>query len=125
MSTAAAGPRAMAGRTVLVTGATSGIGLEAARKLAQMGARVVLGARNPARASAVALEITRRGGVAEVLPIDLASFESTREAAARFSPRTSASMSSSTTRARRSPAARSRRTATSGPGRPTSSASSS
>ena len=75
----------MAGRTVLVTGATSGIGLEAARKLAQMGARVVLGARNPARASAVALEITRRGGAAEVLPVDLASFESTREAAARFS----------------------------------------
>ena len=84
MSTAAV-PRAVAGRTVLVTGATSGIGLEAARQLAQMGARVVLGARNPARASAVALEITRRGGAAEVLPIDLASFESTREAAARFS----------------------------------------
>jgi retinol dehydrogenase-12 len=84
MSTAAV-PRAIAGRTVLVTGATSGIGLEAARQLAQMGARVVLGARNPARASAVALEITRRGGAAEVLPIDLASFESTREAAARFS----------------------------------------
>ena len=85
MSTSTAGPRAMAGRTVLVTGATSGIGLEAARQLAQMGARVVLGARNPARASAVALEITRRGGAAEVLAVDLASFESTREAAARLS----------------------------------------
>src|SRR5262245_24973348 len=72
------------GRTVLITGSTSGIGLVAARELARMGARVVLGARDSARASAVALELSRRGGAAEVLPVDLASFESIREAAARF-----------------------------------------
>lgn len=74
----------MAGRTVLITGATSGIGLVMAKDLAGMGARIVLGARNPARAAAVAAEITRSGAEAEVLSIDLASFESIRQAAARF-----------------------------------------
>jgi NAD(P)-dependent dehydrogenase (short-subunit alcohol dehydrogenase family) len=75
----------MAGRTVLLTGATSGIGLVAARELARMGARLVLAVRAPARGAAVSLEISRRGGAAEVLPLDLASFDSVREAAARFS----------------------------------------
>src|SRR5262245_4768115 len=74
----------MSGRTVLITGATSGIGLVMAKELARMGARVVLGARSPATASARAAEIARSGGTAEVLPIDLASFESIRQAAARF-----------------------------------------
>jgi NAD(P)-dependent dehydrogenase (short-subunit alcohol dehydrogenase family) len=75
----------MAGRTVLITGATSGIGLEAARMLARMGARIVLAVRDPARGADVSLEISRRGGSAEVLPLDLASFASTRKAAAEFS----------------------------------------
>ena len=74
----------MAGRTVVVTGATSGIGLETARQLAAMGARVVLGVRDPARGAEVAARIASEGGAAEVLPIDLASFRSVREAAARF-----------------------------------------
>jgi NAD(P)-dependent dehydrogenase (short-subunit alcohol dehydrogenase family) len=72
------------GRTVLVTGATGGIGLETARALAKMGANVVVGARDGARGRAVVEEITRSGGNAEVLAVDLASFESVREAAARF-----------------------------------------
>ncbi len=74
----------MAGRTVLVTGATSGIGLEAARDLARMGAHVVLGVRDAARGAALALEIARAGDAAEVLPVDLASFDSVREAVRRF-----------------------------------------
>lgn len=75
----------MKGRTVLVTGATSGIGRETARALARMGARVVVGARDAARARRVAEEIVREGGAAEILAIDLASFTSVREAAARLS----------------------------------------
>ena len=74
----------MGGRTVLVTGATSGIGLETARLLGVMGARVVLGVRDAARGAAVARRIASEGGEAEVLTIDLASFASVREAAARF-----------------------------------------
>ena len=74
----------MSGKTVLVTGATSGIGLETARSLARMGADVVVGARDRVRGQAVVDEIERGGGRAELLPIDLSSFASVREAARRF-----------------------------------------
>jgi len=74
----------MDGRTVLVTGATSGIGLETARSLARMGARVAIGARDPARGAAVVDELERAGGRAELLPVDLASLDSVRRAAGAF-----------------------------------------
>ena len=44
---------ALAGKVCVVTGATSGIGRVAAMRLAQMGARLVLVARDPARAEAM------------------------------------------------------------------------
>lgn len=74
----------MTGQTILITGATGGIGLEAARQLARGGAQVVIGARDAARGQAVVDEITRHGGSAELLPIDMASFASVRKAAERF-----------------------------------------
>lgn len=74
----------MTGSTVLVTGATGGIGLETARSLATMGASVVIGARDLVRGQAVVDELGREGGFAELLPIDLGSFASVREAARRF-----------------------------------------
>ncbi|MCA1611214.1 MAG: SDR family NAD(P)-dependent oxidoreductase [Acidobacteria bacterium] len=76
--------REITGKTVLVTGATSGIGLEAARALARMGALVLVGARDPARGQAVVDEIRVRGGRAELLPVDMASFVSIRAAAGRL-----------------------------------------
>ena len=74
----------MTGRTILVTGATGGIGLETARALARMGAKVVVGARDAPRGKAVVEEIAGGGGEAELLEIDMASFASVRTAAERL-----------------------------------------
>jgi len=73
----------MNGKTVFVTGATSGIGLAAARSLSRMGARILIGARDAAKGQALVDELTRSGGRADLVPLDLASFESTRGGASR------------------------------------------
>jgi NAD(P)-dependent dehydrogenase (short-subunit alcohol dehydrogenase family) len=49
-------------KTVLVTGATSGIGLEASVQLARLGAHLVLVGRDPARTQAAVAEVSTRGG---------------------------------------------------------------
>jgi retinol dehydrogenase 12 len=74
----------MTGKTVLVTGATGGIGLETARALARMRAKVVVGARDASRGRAVVEEIDAGGGSAELLEIDMAVFASVRNAAERL-----------------------------------------
>ncbi len=57
----------------LVTGATSGIGREAARVLAQDGFHVVAAGRDPARGQAVVDSILHAGGRAEFRPFDVTS----------------------------------------------------
>lgn len=71
------------GRVVVITGANSGIGLEAARALAGAGAIVVMAARNPAKLAAAVDDIRSTTGRADVHPVelDLSSLESVRNAA--------------------------------------------
>jgi NAD(P)-dependent dehydrogenase (short-subunit alcohol dehydrogenase family) len=77
------------GRTVVITGANSGIGLEAAMVLAARGARVVLAGRDRARTATAAQQVTAAGtgAQAETAELDLASLESVRVAAADISAR--------------------------------------
>ena len=64
---------AVAGRTVLVTGASEGIGAATARRLAAAGATVLLVARTVERLERVREEIVAAGGEAFVHPADLSS----------------------------------------------------
>jgi NAD(P)-dependent dehydrogenase (short-subunit alcohol dehydrogenase family) len=61
------------GRTVLITGATSGIGRAAALELARAGARVVMAVRNTERGEQVAAQMGGRGEVRRLDLTDLAS----------------------------------------------------
>jgi NAD(P)-dependent dehydrogenase (short-subunit alcohol dehydrogenase family) len=65
----------LTGRTVVVTGATSGIGLATARALGAANARVVLAVRNTAKGSDVASSIP---GETLVRPLDLSDLASVR-----------------------------------------------
>ena len=71
----------LAGKTVIVTGANSGIGHAAAAELARAGATVVLAVRDQAKGEAAAATIT---GTTEVRPLDLASLDSVRAFAASW-----------------------------------------
>jgi NAD(P)-dependent dehydrogenase (short-subunit alcohol dehydrogenase family) len=71
----------MTGRTVIVTGANSGIGRAAAHALAGAGARVVLAVRNLDKGRAAAATMP---GATEVRELDLASLASVREFAAAW-----------------------------------------
>ena len=74
------------GRLAVVTGANSGTGKEAARRLAAAGARVVLAVRTPAKGEQARAEILARHPRArlEVRRIDLADLASVREFAERL-----------------------------------------
>jgi NADP-dependent 3-hydroxy acid dehydrogenase YdfG len=62
----------LAGKVVLITGASSGFGEAAARLFAREGCRVVLAARRVERLEALAAEIRVAGGEALPLPLDVA-----------------------------------------------------
>ena len=73
----------VAGKRVLITGATRGIGLAAAVELARRGAQLTLVARSEARAAAAGrhIQAATRGASVDVLTADLASQASIRQLA--------------------------------------------
>ncbi|HEX3332957.1 MAG TPA: SDR family oxidoreductase [Acidimicrobiales bacterium] len=77
----------MQGKTVVVTGGNSGIGLETAAALAATGARVLVTARNADKGRAAGADIVQRsGGQAQVqlVVFDLADLSSVRRGAAEI-----------------------------------------
>jgi NADP-dependent 3-hydroxy acid dehydrogenase YdfG len=65
----------IAGKTIVITGASSGMGAAAARHLAEKGAPVVLGARRADRIEALAAEIAEAGGKATAVVTDVTKRE--------------------------------------------------
>lgn len=76
------------GRTALITGANSGLGLETARALAAKGARVVMACRNQSKAEAACQKLTPgNGGELIPLELDLADLASVRRGAMEVAER--------------------------------------
>lgn len=77
-------PAALAGKTALVTGPTSGLGRMTALRLADLGARVVLLGRDRARLEQLRDELVARTGVQRysVVVVDMSSLASVRAAVA-------------------------------------------
>lgn len=76
----------VAGRTVIVSGGTAGVGLGASRSLAGLGAHVVMLGRSAERGQAAAREIAEATGNERVewVHLDLASLDSVRATAAEL-----------------------------------------
>ncbi len=77
------------GRIAVVTGATSGLGLQTAKVLAEHGSAVVVAGRDPGKATAAAdvIRSAAPGAQVETAELDLASLESVRKAAADLTAR--------------------------------------
>lgn len=72
----------MKGKTCVVTGATSGVGLEAVRALANGGASIVMVVRNLAKGEEVKKELVERfGGSVDIVVADFSRLEDVRNAA--------------------------------------------
>ncbi|MEZ5804919.1 MAG: SDR family oxidoreductase [Rhizobiaceae bacterium] len=76
------------GRVALVTGASRGLGKEAAKGLAGAGAHVVAVARDAGKLEATRAEIEKAGGTASVLAVDLADEAAVRDGVRRIARET-------------------------------------
>jgi retinol dehydrogenase-14 len=86
---AAAESGGLRGKTILITGATSGIGFEASIALARRGAHVVMVGRDPARTDTAVADVVTRSGSREVssLLCDFSSQADVRRLAEAFRAR--------------------------------------
>ncbi len=76
----------LGGKTIVVTGASGGLGLEAARVLAGAGAEIVMAARNPEKNEAAAgrIRAAQPDAKLSLVTLDLAEMASVRQAAAEI-----------------------------------------
>ena len=76
----------LTGKTVIITGANTGMGLETAVDLAKRGARVILACRNKEKGETAVSEVKKRSKSLNTafVRIDLASLDSVREFAAKI-----------------------------------------
>lgn len=74
------------GKVIIVTGANSGIGFEAAKEFARKGATTILACRSTYKAEVALDQIIAEipNALAEIMPLDLASLASVRQFAADF-----------------------------------------
>ncbi|WP_249929448.1 oxidoreductase [Planococcus maritimus] len=77
------------GKTAIITGANSGLGLETAKSFARLGARIILAVRNLDKGQAAEQEIREESPEAtiEVMQLDLSDLESVRAFAETFTSR--------------------------------------
>jgi short-subunit dehydrogenase len=73
----------MESKTVVLTGASAGVGRATAREFARNGARIALLARNEDALEAAAQEVRSEGGTALVIPTDVSENDQVEAAAAR------------------------------------------
>lgn len=71
------------GKTIVITGANTGIGFEAARVLSARGARVIIACRSENKASEALARIKKENGACDIdqLPLDLGDLSSVRNCA--------------------------------------------
>jgi NAD(P)-dependent dehydrogenase (short-subunit alcohol dehydrogenase family) len=74
------------GRTILITGANSGLGLRSAEALAAAGARVLMACRNATKAAAAQQQVAAQatGPAPEVVPLDLSDLDDVATCAKRL-----------------------------------------
>jgi short-subunit dehydrogenase len=76
-------PKSISEQVIVITGASSGIGLVTAKEAARRGAKVVLAARNERDLKKAEEEIRREGGDALAVPTDVTQYEQVKALARR------------------------------------------